>query len=689
MDEGQRQRGMWTGGVALAAILVVAVAAAAIGTWGTTNDETPLVGSPGESAALRSFDECDTLLGELQATALAQLDADRDGLLVEQGLAVDDFEAGGATRSSGADTASPPAPTTTAPGAEASGAAEPGWGGTNIQEVGVDEPDVWKTDGERLLVVDGSTLRAIDLSGAGSSIVGELALPNGGGQLLVDGDVALVVGDGSYVPMERREYAPPSGSTGLVAVDVSDPASMAIIGQSTLEGYLVSARLVDGMARIVTSSGSSYGYIEPAADVEADIRETTIDTWLPRYEVTSEDGAVVDEGTLSTCDQVYVAAEPADASMINVVSLDLRAEELRPVAGTSVVGAGSIVYASPTSVYVAGYAYDTDTGAAATDVHKFATPGREPASYAASARVEGGLLNQFSMSEHDGDLRVAVTADGGSGPVGPMPAPEVGAAIDPAVPVTTIVDDELVPDEVPIAPPVGSSESRVVVLREEAGGLREIGRVGGLGRTEQIYSVRFMGDVGYVVTFRRTDPLYTLDLSDPANPQVVGELKIPGYSSYLHPVGDGLLLGIGQDADELGRVGGFQIALFDVSDLARPQQLQKLVVANGSSIAEDDHHAFTWWAEGGLAMVPLDGLSVFSVDPAGIAERGRITHPTDEGRAGRCVPGIECDDTVVLYESSAIQRSLVVGDDVVTLSSAGVKLSSVDSFADVAWLPFA
>ena len=99
------------------------------------------------------------------------------------------------------------------------------------------------------------------------------------------------------------------------------------------------------------------------------------------------------------------------------------------------------------------------------------------------------------------------------------------------------------------------------------GELREVGRVGGLGKGEQIYAVRFIGHVSYVVTFRQVDPLYTVDLSDPTNPRVRGELKILGYSAYLHPVGDGVLLGVGQDASGQGRIRGTQISLFDISGL--------------------------------------------------------------------------------------------------------------------------
>ena len=207
------------------------------------------------------------------------------------------------------------------------------------------------------------------------------------------------------------------------------------------------------------------------------------------------------------------------------------------------------------------------------------------------------------------------------------------------------------------------------------------GSVEGLGKGERIFAVRFMGDAGYVVTFRQTDPLYTLDLSDPSAPRVRGELKIPGYSAYLHPVGDGLLLGVGQDADEeTGQVQGLQLSLFDVSDLAKPARLQQLKLGDrfSSSAVEWNHHAFLWWPATKLAMLPVDtetftGAGGFAVDRAGgIAELGRIAHPP--AFAGGWAPSIE--------------RASVIRNRLFTVSGGGVKMSALDTLADAGWAAF-
>ena len=170
-------------------------------------------------------------------------------------------------------------------------------------------------------------------------------------------------------------------------------------------------------------------------------------------------------------------------------------------------------------------------------------------------------------------------------------------------------------------------------------GLKQVGQVGGLGRGERIYAVRFIGDTGYVVTFRQVDPLYTVDLSEPTDPKVVGELKVPGYSAYLHPVGEGLILGVGQDATEQGRLQGAQVSLFDVADLAAPRSLDRVAMGQGSSSeVEYDHHAFLSYEPTGLVVLPLEvyannssqnfaGAVGLRVGAAGIDEIARISHP--------------------------------------------------------------
>ena len=188
-----------------------------------------------------------------------------------------------------------------------------------------------------------------------------------------------------------------------------------------------------------------------------------------------------------------------------------------------------------------------------------------------SGKVSGYLLSQWSLSEFGGVLRVVSTDT-------PAWWGEGG-------------DSAVVPDD---------------AARRATARSTQVGRIGGLGKGERVYAVRFVGNTGYVVTFRQIDPLYTVDLADPAQPRVLGELEISGYSAYLHPIGEDLMLGIGQEADAAGHPLGTQISIFDVSDLDEARSCSRArQLGQGWSEAESDHHAFLFWPKTGLVVVPF------------------------------------------------------------------------------------
>jgi uncharacterized secreted protein with C-terminal beta-propeller domain len=199
-----------------------------------------------------------------------------------------------------------------------------------------------------------------------------------------------------------------------------------------------------------------------------------------------------------------------------------------------------------------------------------------------------------------------------------------------------------------------------------------LGAVGGLGAGERIYAVRFIGETGYVVTFRQVDPLYTVDLSDPVAPRVAGELELLGYSAYLHPAGKGRLIGVGQDASAAGRLQGAQISVFDVADPAHPALLQRASLGpDSSTAAEWDHHAFLFWPRTDLVVLPAfaDGFSGaigLTVRGDGIRELGRVAHPGDP----------------------PVERAVVIGQRLFTVSRAGVEASGLDTLAGIAFAPF-
>jgi uncharacterized secreted protein with C-terminal beta-propeller domain len=541
--------------------------------------------------------------------------------------------------------------------APATGRATPQQGvdysGTNVQEQGVDEPDIAKTDGNTLFSVANGKLESVDVSARRPRLLDTLALdPGWSHELLLSGDRLLVLSRGGFwlepLPALAARVMPylPSQSV-LAEVDVSDPARLRIVRKLTLDGSYVAARLVGRVARIVVSNqlprvlpfpqpaGTTPDALAAARERnQAVVASSGLDSWLPRYTIAGKTRPLV------PCSHVRRPASFSGLGLLTVLTVDL-GKGLEPVDSTAVMTDGRIVYASPQNLYVTTErwaerpdpARPTDGKSnVSTEIHRFDISSPARTQYRGSGSVSGYLLSQWSLSEDKGVLRVVSTE---------TPA-WWGAG--------------------------GQSESSLTTLRLQDGGLAQAGRIGGLGNGERVYAVRFVGDAGYVVTFRQVDPLYTLDLSIPERPRVLGELKLPGYSAYLHPVGEDLLLGIGQDVDAQGRPVGTQVSLFDVSNLKQPTRLFQATLGQGWSEAESDHHAFLFWPRTGLAVVPFGQRAVaFRVSRArGIAEIGRLEH------AG----------------GSAIRRSFVVRDSVLTVSDGGVLSSSLAALTDQGWAAF-
>ncbi len=538
-----------------------------------------------QAAGLVGYDGCDELLAhyrtELTRSATAW------GFGVGGGFGLADDVAGAPMAASGAARES-------AAGPDAVGS---GPTGTNVQEQGVDEPDLVKLQDGRLVVLTGNHVRVLS-AGAEPRLLGSLRVGGDdtyGGELLLDGDRALAIVPGHRSALRRGDtlsddvarsmiYHPGTPTTRVALLDLSGDQPR-LVEEATYDAQYVSARLVDGTVRLVTATrpqplpyamqdGTSWDEDEALRTNRARASEVTLADVLPQVVRTSADGAVLERGHAVACDRTFHARTPAGVSTLLVTTLR-PGDGLEPTDRTAVTTDGDLVYASTDRLYVAtsrwgtvGPAVPFEGGVApsgrrdrvdevSTELHAFDTSSATATRYVGTGRVEGYVMGRWALSRHDGALRVATTRQ----------PPWAG-------------DQQ------------GESSSMVVKLVERDGRLVETGRVEGLGRTEQIKAVRYFGDVAAVVTFRQTDPLYLLDLS--GTPKVMGELKIPGFSTYLHPIGDGLLLGLGQDADSDGSVTGAQVSVFDISDLSRPTQVDRVHLGPGWTPALDDSRAFTY-----------------------------------------------------------------------------------------------
>jgi len=548
--------------------------------------------------------------------------------------------------------------------------------GTNLQELGIDEPDLVKTDGRRIVVLSGSRLQIVLLDGEDLTLAGSLELGFWSQHLYLDGDRVIVIAPSghSIMPLVEIDFESDIGGgfypaqTEVVTVteiDISDPEDPELTKTLQIDGRYVSSRMVEGAIRLVVSSqptGFAWSFPEGgglrseriAEEENRDIvRNSTVENWLPYYVITDHRGVdqTIAEGTLLDCHRVHRPDEFSGLTMLSLVTLDDAALAIDDA--TAVFADGEIVYSSGEATYVATsrwidpvvWEQGGQPGDMQTMIHKFSLD-RAGAEYEASGAVPGYLMSQWSMSEWEGDLRVASTT-----------SPQWWDTPD--------------------------SESIVTVLRDMGDELEIIGAVDGLGKGERIYAVRMMADRGYVVTFRQVDPLYVIDLSDPTDPTLEGELKIPGYSAYLHPVSDDRLLGVGQDADEDGRIFGVQASLFDVGDPSDPARIDKFTMKGGHSELEWDHHAFLFDPSDGLTVIPFQrwdersegpqaGAMVFHVTGNGIDEVGVVSHG-DKAGWGWELP---------------IRRSLLIDGALVTVSEAGVMVSDSDSLDTLDWVEF-
>jgi uncharacterized secreted protein with C-terminal beta-propeller domain len=577
---------------------------------------------------------------------------------------------------------------------------------TNVQEEGVDEVDLVKTDGLYIYTVQEGALHILkSWPVEETEKLATVSLDGWASGLFLNGDQLAVFESLGY---DEASWSRSWSGTRVSFFDVTDRAAPHLTRTVDIEGWLVDGRMIDGDIYLVMNH--YLGLPEAAWELlwgegalplpevdwtlegealEADIafkREiarTLLRPHVARLVSEMSPGDLLpwwsdsDVGRVTTMYDCVDLYRPADASRYNILSVvhfDLDSGESD---ATGVMSDGWTVYASKDNLYVAQSSWWSWWGWGDVEmqsyIHRFHLGGGEAPTYDGTGVVDGWLYDQFAMSEHDGYLRVATTdVDWWWG---------------------TAEGDE-------------AGGSNVFVLGEGEQDLAVVGELRGIAPGEQIMAARMMGDTGYIVTFRQTDPLFTVDLSDPTDPKLLGELVMPGYSGYLHPMEEGWLLAIGMDGTEDGALTGLSVNVFDVRDLSAPKLAHQYVLpGDGWSWSEAlwDHHAFTFHR--GVLTIPayaydwdgdsedwFSGVISFAVSPDGILELGRVDHRS-------LVEASECYYSKWYgYEASScedwgwyatVRRSVYIEDNLFSVSNYGVKVNELmDPEVEIAAVPF-
>jgi len=583
----------------------------------------------------------------------------------------------------------------TGDGATQGGEVPPSYSTTNVQVAGVDEPDIVKTDGTYLYVVANQTVYIIKAyPTAEATILSQIKITNVTiSNIFIRGDRLVVFGDtgGFYAyPLLEGDFkvdvARPDiwwggvSQTVINVYDLNDRANPILIKEIRIDGGYFDARLIDEYVYVVATE---YTY-----DIYRALDEKNYTLNVPQICIDNE------SQNISASDIYYVDVPELSDTMTHVISLNLDTNDV--VEKSFMLGSSQTMYVSKNNIFLASAHYpyypllyraegesssisDQET----TILHKISINTGD-VTYIAQGEVPGHILNQFSMDEHNGFFRIATTVGNNWGE--------------------------------------GSQSSNNIYILDE--NLQQISQIENIAPGESIYAARFLGDRAYLVTFVQVDPLFTVDLSDPYNPKILGELKIPGYSEYLHPYDETHIIGIGKevdpsiDADMVHTPGaiyytailGLKIALFDVSDFENPKEVAKVVIGDRGtdSPALYDHKAFLFDREKELLIIPVSlyeitqevkdryiasngtetlfgeftfqGAYVYRLNlEDGFEFKGRITHQTPEEMQK------QTDDYFWYWGSSStdITRTLYIGDVLYTVSDSMVKMNNLADLSDI------
>lgn len=518
-----------------------------------------------------------------------------------------------------------------------------GYSTTNLQVQGVDEEDTVKTDGEYIFKVNGGNIINVIKAEPDSNMeaVNNIIFENNYNivGIYLRNNVLVVLGNGN-------------GVTKVLSFDVSDKKNIKKVRDIEVAGYYVSSRMIDSRVYVIANKNINYGNIKEEVNP---------------YYIDSAAGS----GKINIpYNQINYLPDSIAPNYITVATFNVD-DNKENTSVSTILGSGNNIYSSDKYLYVAGYNWTKQgsSGIASTEIYKF-TYENKGVKFTSKGEVPGNIINQFSMDEKNGCFRIATTQYNFNGF-----NQDVGSQKQ------------------------NSITNNLYVLNKD---MKVIGSLQGLARGEQIYSVRFIGDRAYIVTFMLMDPLFVIDLKNPENPKVLGELKIPGFTNYLQPYDETHLIGFGMETTVVNEAGmdraraeGMKIALFDVSNVEKPVQQFMTKVGNGGSYSEvlTNHKALLFSKEKNLMAIPVtnnaysdvnnseeqQGAYVYNIDLVnGIKLKGIITHMDASGNM---------NNTTGINGRYFVSRILYIKDTLYTLSDGLIKANDINSLQEKSRLP--
>lgn len=513
------------------------------------------------------------------------------------------------------------------------GSGDKSYSETNVQVQGIDEGDIVKTDGDCIYVLRDHRLLIFAADGENTKLLSETAVgqewtetkaDDGSFSYRYDNPSALYLSDNRLIVLSECMTADGSEHdllTRICIYDVSDPASPALLHTLGQDGYSTDSRLMDGVLYLFSSYSVPY-------ETDADEPETYVPSF---YRDTNSETI--------RCDCILLPPENCYYNRYTVLaSYDL--ESGKRLSETAVLDGGSTLYMSYDNIYLFRTIYEDTasepyteghysvvdyTSSTSTTISRFSVTDGVIA-LAASGTVEGYLVNQFAADEHNGILRVVTTVDQNS----------YSIYSDPDYEWNNYKWGES-----------GSSNALYTLDMD----LQPVGSITGLGKDEYVYSVRFMEDLAYFVTFYQTDPLFAVDVSDPTAPVLLDALKITGFSEYLHPYSDGLLFGLGMEADpETGRQENMKLTMFDIRNPAAISAVHTKGLDINWSVARSNHKAILISAERNLIAFPgEESYRIYSYDAAeGFSLRAEIEFDEDYWDSAYDSRGLYIDDCIYI-----------------------------------------